>query len=193
MKKSLFLVVVFSMLFVVTTQAQLRFGVKGGVNINDVAVKGGDYSSDALTGFQVGATVEWLMIKNFGFDISALYSQKGIKIDEAKIDKNVGYLEIPVNAKLVLGLTEKFKPFATAGPYVSFNLSDSDVGDQWESESFGAGLNFGVGVQLFKYLQIGANYGLSLTDDFKTTSVQDLAKDMTAQSRTWSITAAIYF
>ncbi|MDR3062190.1 MAG: PorT family protein [Dysgonamonadaceae bacterium] len=195
MKKNLFLAAAFSMLFVFTTQAQLRLGVKGGININDVSLKGDHFSTGNLTGFQVGATMEWLFIENFGIDAAVLYSQKGIKIDhvsDIKIDKNVGYLDIPVNAKLKIGLSENFKPYVAAGPYISFNLSGSDISDQWKSESFSAGVNFGAGVELYKFLQIGVNYGIGLTDDYKTISGASL-KDLSAKSRIWSITAAVYF
>ncbi len=192
MKKSLFLVTAFLMLFVFTTQAQIRFGVKGGVNFNNVSLSGADFSTDNMTGFQVGPTLEWLFIKNFGIEVGALYSQRGIDIKDASIDKNVGYLDIPVNAKLMIGICENFKPFVAAGPYVSFNLSGSDISDQWKAESFSAGINLATGIQLWKFLQIGANYGIGLTDDYKSISGQPWG-DLTAKSKTWSVTAAVYF
>ncbi len=192
MKKILFLTVVFSLFLVYQTQAQLRFGIKAGVNIADVSLNDKTFSTDNMTGFQIGPTLEWLMIKNFGLETGVLYSQRGIKIQDASIDKNVGYLDIPVNLKLVLGLSEKIKPYAFAGPYISFNLSGEDISDQWQAESFSAGINLGAGIELFKHVQIGANYGIGLTDDYKSSSLQDIGS-LSGKARTWSVTAAVYF
>lgn len=195
MRKILFLVAAFSMLCIFTTQAQLRLGVKGGVNINNVSLNKDDFSTGNLTGFQVGPTLEWLFIGNFGIETAVFYSQRGIKIDhvsDVKINKNVGYLDIPVNAKLKVDLSEKFGLYATAGPYISFNLSGSDISDQWKAKNFAAGINVGAGVELFKFLQLGANYSIGLTDDYKTISGVALS-DLSAKTRIWSITAAVYF
>ncbi len=196
MKKSIFLIIVLPVFFALSAQAQLRFGVKAGVNIASVSLDGEtDISTDNVTGFQVGPTIEWLFIKNFGIDAAVLYSQKGIKINninDISIDKNAGYLDIPINAKLVLGLSESFKPYVAAGPYISFNLSGKDISDQWEAESFGIGVNVGAGIELFRLLQIGANYGVSLTDDYKSIAGSNM-DEFKAKERVWSITAAVYF
>lgn len=187
------------MLLSLPTQAQFRFGVKGGVNISKVSTDGGtNFSEDNITGFQVGPSIEWLFIKNLGIDAAAVYSQKGIKVNNGSViaDSKSGYLDIPVNLKLVAGLTENIKPYVAAGPYISFKVSGDDtvgqnsesISNQWDAQSFGAGVNIGAGVELFKFLQVGANYGVSLTDDYKASNGSYTAKD-----RTWSITAAVYF
>ncbi len=196
MKKRVFFIGVFCLLVATVSNAQapFRLGVKAGANIADVSLSNSSFSTGNMTGFEVGPMLEWLMIKNhFGIDAAVLYSQRGIKIDDVsdiKIDKNVGYLDIPVNLKWVIGSAHNFKPYLSAGPYISFNLSGKDISDQWEAESFGAGMNFGAGIQLFRFLQVGANYGVSLTDDYKTIKG---TTDYTAKSRTWSITAAVLF
>ena len=196
MRKSVFLIVLFSVIYMSSAQAQLSFGVKAGVNVNNISLNKSDFSTDNLTGFQVGPMLEWVFFGNLGIETGAFYSQRGIKIKsmhDIKINKNVGYLDIPVNLKLMIGSSDVFRPYLAAGPYVSFNLSDSKINDQWEAKSFAAGINLGAGVRLIKFLQIGINYGMGLTDDYNATldrSINDLIK---AQSKTWSVTAGIYF
>jgi len=195
MKKCVFLIVLFSVVYLSSTQAQLSFGVKAGVNVNKISLNKADFSTDNLTGFQVGPMLEWIFLGNLGLETGVFYSQRGIKIEkisDIKISKNVGYLDIPVNLKFMIGLSDTFRPYIAAGPYVSFNLSDSKINDQWKAKSFAAGINLGAGVRLLKFLQVGINYGIGLTDDYSTISDTKIS-DLKAQSKTWSVTAGIYF
>ena len=196
MKKCVLLIALFSAVCLSSTQAQLSFGVKAGVNVNKISLNKADFSTDNLTGFQVGPMLEWVFLGNLGLETGVFYSQRGIKIKQfkdIKVSKNVGYLDVPVNLKLMIGLSDAFRPYFAAGPYVSFNLSDSKINEQWKAKSFAAGINLGAGIRLLKFLQVGVNYGMGLTDDYNATldtTVGDLIK---AQSNTWSVTAGIYF
>jgi hypothetical protein len=199
MTKKIIIICTALFMIVLSSQAQLRLGVKAGANISGVSTDGNiNFTEDNVTGFQVGPTVEWLFIKNLGLEAAAVYSQKGIKVRNGDIiaDSKTGYLEIPVNLKMLIRLSENFNPYVAAGPYINFKVSGDDtigessnnISNQWESQDFGAGLNFGAGVELFKFLQLGGNYGIGLTDDYKASN-----GDYSAKTRTWSITAAVYF
>ena len=61
----------------------------------------------------------------------------------------------------------------------------------FEAKSFGAGVNFGAGVELFSHLQVGFNYGLGLTNNYEM--MVDELKLGTGKDRGWSITAAVLF
>ena len=63
------------------------------------------------------------------------------------------------------------------------------LSDQLETKSFGAGLNFGAGVEVFNHLQVGFNYELGLTDNFSAEKL-DLSSN---KNRGWTISAAILF
>ena len=196
MKKCVYLIALFSVIYVSSAQAQLSFGVKAGVNVNKISLNKSDFSTDNLTGFQVGPMLEWMFLGNLGIETGVFYSQRGIKIDsfqDIKISKNVGYLDVPVNLKMMIGLSDAFSPYLSAGPYVSFNLSDSKINEQWKAKSFAAGINLGAGVRLLKFLQVGVNYGMGLTNDYNATLDTTLGDLIKAQSNTWSVTAGIYF
>lgn len=195
MKKSAILFVIFIMT-TVAGYSQIRFGIRGGVNISSVSGDNIDsFIEDNLTGFQVGPTAEWLFNGSFGFEGALLYSEKGIKFKDRSKNKT-GYLDLPVGVKWRFNVTENVKPFIDAGPYISFKISGDDnfdgikddVVDQWKAKNFAAGLHFGAGVELIKFLQVKVNYGLGLTDNYKASDGEYSVKD-----RTWSLSTAIYF
>lgn len=195
--KNLKIVMIIAALFVVSTmQAQFRFGVKGGLNISKVKFNENVFRSDNITGFHVGPTIEAMMGQGgIGLDAAVLYSQRGFDSDEKTIRNS--YLDIPVNLKFKFGLP-LVNPYLAAGPYMSLRVagdkkwSISDKVDQIEAKSFGAGLNFTAGAEIFNSLQVGVTYSLGLTDDFKTFDIDDL-DSYKGKAHTWLISAAVFF
>lgn len=203
MKKSALLVLIAVLgLVAVPASAQLKFGLKGGVNVSKASISKDVLATKNVTGFNIGPMVEFrLPIVGVGMDAALLYSQKGFKsMDNGAVDKSMktDYLEVPVNFKWKIGIP-LVKFFLAAGPYVNFRIAGDKIWEipgsafgQLKSKSFGAGLNFGAGVELLSHLQVGFNYGLGLTNDYKTLGIADVA-DATGKSRGWSINAAILF
>ncbi|MDR0682411.1 MAG: PorT family protein [Dysgonamonadaceae bacterium] len=212
MKKSSIFLIVLLFIGVITTQAQLKFGLKAGVNLSNVSLNGDlvkNLEVENLTGFQVGPMVEFTIpVIGIGLDAAILYSNEGFKLNEATIQElnktiqaksyKSNNLLIPVNLKYKLIFLNVAGVYATAGPYVKFGLN-GDLKDQYESKSFGAGLNFGLGVELLNHLQVGVNYQLGLTEDYSSLKVPGLTDmpnftgKIKAQPRVWSVTAAYLF
>ncbi|MDR0507929.1 MAG: PorT family protein [Dysgonamonadaceae bacterium] len=170
MKKSLILLVILSLFTAITAQAQFKWGLKAGLNISKASFDEKVIATENLTGFQVGPMIELTVPAiNIGFDAAVLYSQQGtkIKIEETLLDESykTNTLEVPVNLKYKISLLDLVGAYVAVGPYASFKLSD-DIKKQAEAKSFGAGLNFGLGVELLSHLQVGFNYKLGLTDDY---------------------------
>ncbi len=188
-----------ALLFVLTfwtvpSQAQFKFGVKGGLNITSVHLNSDLLKVDNVTGFQIGPMIEATVpLVGFGVDAALLFSQKGADVHSAVNEKSfkASYLDVPVNLKWKFGIPIA-KVYVAAGPYVGFRVGGDKIwnvlGEQIEAESFSAGLNFGGGVELIKFLQIGINYGLGLTDNFSADKF-----DIKAKNRGWSVTAAVLF
>jgi len=204
MKKYLVFTAIAVLFMALPTQAQLKWGVKAGVNLASMSF--GDLQGSAnpsnYTGFQVGPIMEFTVpIIGIGMDAAILYSQTGVKLTGIEDLKDItltdGNILVPVNFKYKFGLMGLVGAYATVGPYASFNVSNSlgELKDVLANKSFGAGLNFGVGVELLKKLQVGANYQLGLTDNFGTSSNWDLAGAAIkgGKSHVWSITAAFFF
>ncbi|MCL2650667.1 MAG: PorT family protein [Candidatus Azobacteroides sp.] len=206
MKKYLVFTVIAVLFMALPTQAQkpLRFGVKAGVNLASMSLSDlqGNLNPSNYTGFQVGPIMDFTVpIVGIGMNVAILYSQTGVKLpgitglkNGSDIVKN-GNILIPVNFKYTLfSLIPLISPYATVGPYANLNISDNLASDI-KSQSFGAGLNFGIGVELLKRLQVGANYQLGLTDDYgKSSGLQIAGSAITGgKSHVWSITAAFFF
>lgn len=182
----------------VPTDAKVKFGVKGGLNISSVHLNSDILKTDNVTGFQIGPMMEATVpLVGVGMDIAVLYSQKGTGValtDGVSTDVKTDYIDVPLNLKWKFGLPI-VKGYFAAGPYVGFRIGGDKVWDipgnvvgQVEAKSFGAGLNFGAGVELISHLQVGINYTLGLTDNY---SVKVL--DLNAKNRGWGVTAAFLF
>ena len=184
-------------LIAVPAKSQIKFGIKGGLNISSVHFNKDLVRKDNVTGFNIGPMVEVMApIMGVGFDAAILYSQKGIGVKSEKDIKN-DYIDVPVNLKWKFGLPI-VKAYLAAGPYIGFRVGGDkfwdipgSVADQVKAKNFSAGLNFGAGVELISHLQVGFNYGLGLTDNYSIEKVN--LSDGAGKNRGWSITAAILF
>ena len=199
MKKVTGLVLIILMVFIaVPVKSQLKFGVKGGLNISSVHLNSDILKADNVTGFQIGPMIETTIpLIGVGLDAAILYSQKGMDVkSETGTSTNVktDYIDVPVNLKWKFGLPI-IKGYLAAGPYIGFRVGGDkfweipgSVVGQVKAKNFSAGLNFGAGVELISHLQVGINYGLGLTDNYSAEKY-----DLNAKNRGWSVTAAILF
>ena len=198
MKKIVGLILLAVMVLIaVPAKSQIKFGIKGGLNISSVHFNKEIVGKDNVTGFNIGPMVEVMApVMGVGFDAAILYSQKGIGVKSEKDIKN-DYIDVPVNLKWKFGLPI-VKAYLAAGPYIGFRVGGDkfwdipgSVADQVKAKNFSAGLNFGAGVELISHLQVGFNYGLGLTDNYSIEKVN--LSDGAGKNRGWSITAAILF
>ena len=199
MKKVTGLVLIILMAFIaVPAKSQLKFGVKGGLNISSVHLNSDILKADNVTGFQIGPMIETTIpLIGVGLDAAILYSQKGMDVkSETGTSTNVktDYIDVPVNLKWKFGLPI-VKGYLAAGPYIGFRVGGDkfweipgSVVGQVKAKNFSAGLNFGAGVELISHLQVGINYGLGLTDNYSAEKY-----DLNAKNRGGSVTAAILF
>lgn len=199
MKKVTGLVLIILMAFIaIPAKSQLKFGVKGGLNISSVHLNSDILKADNVTGFQIGPMIETTIpLIGVGLDAAILYSQKGMDVkSETGTSTNVktDYIDVPVNLKWKFGLPI-IKGYLAAGPYIGFRVGGDkfweipgSVVGQVKAKNFSAGLNFGAGVELISHLQVGINYGLGLTDNYSAEKY-----DLNAKNRGWSVTAAILF
>ncbi|MDH6389652.1 outer membrane protein assembly factor BamA [Parabacteroides sp. PFB2-12] len=195
------LVVLLVTSYAFTANAQLRFGLKGGVNISTVHFSDvrENWNPNNVTGFHIGPMIEATVpLLGLGFDAALLYTQKGmepqgVEIGDTKIGDDaikIDYIDVPIHLRWKIDLP-LIKPYLATGPYFGFRLSKDKVWsvleDQIKAKTFGMGWDFGAGVELFNHLQVGFNYGLGLTDNYK------LGKKEGGKNRGWMISAAIMF
>lgn len=150
------LVVVLCLFMAVPSQAQIKFGLKGGLDISKLDTK----VSDNTTGFFVGPMVDvTLPIIGLGIDVAALYSQSGIDVNNKNSEK-LKSVEIPVNLKWTLGLGSTFGVFIAAGPQFGFSINDGWKQLMEESNKSFVSVNVGAGLKLLRHLQVGVNYNI---------------------------------
>jgi hypothetical protein len=175
---TVFFVVSFASLSSTDLFAQMRAGIKGGLNVSNLYVNEVD-DENARYGFNLGVYGQVLSSDVFALQPELLFSTKGSKVEyggnffDQTIKYNLNYLDLPVLAVFKLGESAEIH----VGPYVSYllgaNIShDGDLGsgideiDKDHLKSFDYGLSGGFGLN-FGNLQVGAryNYGLAKLAD----------------------------
>lgn len=200
MKKITIFLAVFSIVFISSIRADIRLGVKAGVSLANASFNTDAVRTSNFTGFQVGPILELgIPLIPVKLDVAALYSQQGLKfkLGDNDFEEKESKLDVPVNLKFKFGVAGT-GVFLSAGPYVSFDLSNSipqivtDTSDKFKNKDFGAGINVGGGIELLRHLQIGANYKIGMTDDYKSFNALDVVTGK-GKTRVWSITATYFF
>ena len=171
-------------------QAQLHFGVKGGLNISKLSFSKDAFKGDNKTGFFVGPMAEFtLPIIGIGADVAALYSQTDLGADGEKTMK-LKTFAVPVNLKWSFGLGSMLGAYIAAGPQFGFNVGSGHFTESFDMKSCNTSFNVGAGVKLLGHLQAGVNYNFGLSKMAR--SVDD---QMTIEMKrnTWQISLAYMF
>ncbi len=202
MKKNNLLVIALIVAFstiTTTGYAQIRLGLRGEVGLNKASFSKDAIEVDNLNTFKLGPTVEVMLpAMNFGFEASVLYNNNKMDIsDNGTITEVTNhYIDIPVNLKYKIGLIAPLKIYAAAGPYARIHISGDDikvkdVTEDIKAKAFEAGLNLGLGVEVFKRLAIGVNYGIQLTDNYSVNQ-PNWSDALNNKDGIWSIQATVY-
>lgn len=201
MKKIFTLVFLAVTVFAATATAQVKFGLKGGVNVTHMSIDSKVLDADNRAGFFVGPTVKIsLPLTGLGIDASALYDQRSAKItgnyDGDTYGKTLKQqsVQIPVNLRYGVGLGSLANVFVFAGPQFGFNVGDKDIKDidwKWKSSNFS--VNVGLGATLIKHLQVTANYNIACGTTGEVT-VSDVGESaVKGKNNAWQIGVAYYF
>lgn len=182
-------VLVACLLLAVPAQSQVKFGLKGGLDISKLDTNIGDNA----TGFFVGPMLDvTLPIVGLGIDVAALYSQSGMKVDNEGSEK-LKSIEIPVNLKWTLGLGNMFGVFVAAGPQFGFSLNDGWKKLMEDTNKSFVSVNVGAGLKLINCLQVGVNYniGASKLGDMIVESNEKFSSSVRKNS--WQVSLAYMF
>ena len=195
--KKLVVVLMMAMLMISPANAQVRLGIKGGMNLSKLTFDKDVVSSNNRAGFFVGPIfyVDLPFLPGFGFDLAAIYDRKGTTmtavIDDQKYEKKgyVQFLDVPIDINYKISFTRGFAIYGSTGPQFSFNLKQDDfktIVDQranYKIKDSNFSWNVGFGMEIIRHFRLGYNYNIALGDwaevkeDLTETVYQGLKND----------------
>ena len=195
-----------------TADAQVKFGLKGGLNVTSMSFNSSVLDASNRTGFFVGPTVKiQLPLVGLGIDASALYDQREAKVSVADSYTGNTYttektlrskaINIPINLRYGWGLGSMANVFLFAGPQFGFNVGkkNQELTDNttWSVKNSNFSVNVGAGFTVLSHLQLSANYNIvcGKTSDatLKNVGEQIVNKEARSRANAWQIALAYYF
>ncbi len=209
MKKSvLSLIMVLAMVAVLPVGAQVKFGVKAGVNLSQMSMDKDVFNTSNRAGFFMGPTLKvGLPVLGLGLDMSALYNRQEAKVEGINNKVNTvlkqQQLIVPVNVKYGIGVGSIANVFVFAGPQIAFNIGDKvkkiselkDQAAQWTLQSSNFSVNAGLGLTIATHFQVTANYnvGVGKTGDITWKGVKESVENHKTQANSWRVGVAYFF
>ncbi|MDE5625666.1 MAG: PorT family protein, partial [Muribaculaceae bacterium] len=168
---ALFVAAIVAMSFNAKAAGPLKFGIKGGVTVNDLKFNEDIFKADNRCGYTIGLMTKFTApIINIGFDASVMFTHRVTKVDGLTVigtdmsqqevyDGSIksDYIEIPINFRWDIGLPVigKFvSPFLTTGPDFSFLVSKQNVSNAWNKHTFDFAWNFVFGLMFVNKVQL---------------------------------------
>jgi hypothetical protein len=169
----------------------VKFGVKGGLNVANFS--GDIEDSSALTGFHVGGFAEIKISEKFAIQPELLFSAQGADGDGGNF--SLSYINVPVMAKFYVA--DKFN--LEAGPQIGFLTSAKvktqgmsiDAKELFNSTDFG--MNFGAGYDFTENLSVGARYNVGISKLFSEEFENALGSDVTVHNSVFSVSLGYKF
>lgn len=200
-KLYLFLIAVFAMISV-SAGAQIKFGVKGGLNVTNMSVSGDVFDASNRAGWFIGPTVKIsIPLAGLGVDASLLYDSKTADVKNKETGNSETsvkqqQLAIPVNLRYSVGLGSTANVFFFAGPQWGINIGDKNFkwsdGSSYSLKKSNFSVNLGAGVTVLSHLQVSANYNIACGKSANLTATQ-AAKNYSSHNNYWQIGLAYFF
>lgn len=200
--KTKYSILVLLLFFVsINTFAQLRFGVRGGVDVIQNKMNFNVLKASNRLGYQIGPTAEFIVpASGFGIDAAVLYGRKEYKAEDKQSDASISdydYISIPINLKQRIGLGP-IGIFFTGGAYGNVKINGGDIknaGDvisEYKKKNFIFGLGAGAGVNVFKHFDVGLYFRGDLTKNYSY-EYMDADTFQNKKNQTWTVGLNYYF
>ncbi len=203
------LLVAMGLMTAMPSQAQIKWGVKAGLNLTEMHFSDFEGSVENKNGFFVGPMAKFtLPIVGLGIDGAILYDQRESEVQGESVKQKS--IVIPVNLRYSIGLGSLASVYAAAGPQWGYNIGGKsftallpeEMGGKYNYTASDSqfSINLGAGVTLFSHLEAGFTYNIACgkTGEADFISVLgDAAGQVTGieKSRTnaWQIHLAYWF
>ncbi|MBP5713309.1 MAG: porin family protein [Prevotella sp.] len=203
MKRFFSLVVLFSAMTMAVQAQNVKFGIKGGLDIQDMKFDNTVFDTDNKLGWFVGPTLQVsLPIGGLGVDIAGLYNQKKYEVNGESIKQQS--ILVPVNARLNLGIGSSAGIYVAAGPQFTFNVGDDEfkwndknnVENTFQLKKSAFSVNLGAGIYFSDHLEIGFAYNIALGSTADATwgkATDAVFHNDDTKPKSWHVSAAYYF
>jgi hypothetical protein len=126
MKTKIFTISAVFIFLTITMQAQIGFGILGGINFQNLNGKnssGYKLKNDLAPGFHVGGNIQLQVAPDFFFQPGILFTTKGANDNDASpsLKYRISYLELPLNM-VYKGLLGKGYFMIGLGPYLGYGI-----------------------------------------------------------------------
>lgn len=190
--KKIILSAVAVMAFAFANAQEVKYGIKGSVNLSNFSGDTDGLDLQSKVGFNAGGFVEIKLSDKFGIQPEILFSTQGTKAKAEGVEIegnfyngevcfNLSYINVPVMFKYYavdklnievgpqIGFLTSAKTKTTVDGFNGSN--EMDVKDNFESIDFG--LNFGAGYDFTDHFSAGLRYNLGLANIAKTEAGDD--------------------
>ena len=166
------IVIVASLLIAVSAHAQL--GVIAGITSAQTKFDNVDAAileAQNATQYHVGVTYKLGLGNLLAIQPSIIYNVKGSKVSAVgglgDFDFKNGYLEVPVQLQVGLGIGDLARVYAIAEPFVGMAITETTIKGiaakqevEWEdfADKIEYGFGVGAGVELIKHVQVAVRY-----------------------------------
>ncbi len=199
--KKIFTLVVLLSAMMMTVQAQsVKFGFKGGLDVQKIKLNSDVFSSENKLGWFIGPTLQvGLPVGGLGVDISGFYNQKSTTVNGESIKQK--YVLVPVNARYKLGLGDAAGIYVAAGPQFAFNVGSDNfswsvagVQNTFQLKKSAFSINLGAGIYLTRHFELGFNYNISVSSTADASWVEAREAILhNVKPKSWQISAAYLF
>ncbi|WP_395050843.1 porin family protein [Flavobacterium sp.] len=159
------------------TNAQTKFGIKGGLNVSNYRGDVGNNSSKI--GFHIGGIAEIKLSEKFALQPELLFSTQGAEFnlfEMVQFKQNLSYINIPVMVKYYP--VDKFS--LEFGPQIGILVSaisimddgyKTNIKDSFKPLDFA--VDFGTGYDFTKNISAGIRYNLGLSQNFESSKTSN--------------------
>lgn len=168
--------------------AHAQLGISAGLTSASATLEAAaqDVTGGAINQYHVGLTYKIGIGNILAIQPSILYNVKGSSFDagnitDTKLDFKTGFVEVPVQVQLGLGIGNFIRIYGLAEPFVGYAITNEvslkgAPEKTWDNvkNRLEYGVSLGAGVELLRHLQVSVKYFWTLSDLY---GVQDATLD----------------
>lgn len=196
--------IVAAVALLVSISSFAQFGIVAGLTSSSSSVKEAYLNYKNINQFHAGITYKLGVGNVLAIQPSLIYNMKGADFEEVVAGKSIdlqyktGFIELPVQLQVGAGIGSLVRIYGIAEPFVGYAVSNKieiagSVSDTWDNvkSKFEYGIGLGLGVEVFRHLQVSARYFWNIGDVYGVT-LQSLQKTI-AETKCNGITASVAF